>query len=135
MKRFREEQGNVLSVDIGISGGNVYGSIGTLESISKEILEKDMKAIRVKNGTNSILCGTVSKTAAVHQLKGQNISNCDGDTASLDALIYAKDLFQKIWLFVLLGVGVGAFLHGYVPQEFWYRPLQSFLDQLDGLPD
>ena len=91
MKRFREEQGNVLSVDIGISGGNVYGSIGTLESISKEILEKDMKAIRVKNGTNSILCGTVSKTAAVHQLKGQNISNCDGDTASLDALIYAID--------------------------------------------
>lgn len=39
----------------------------------------------------------------------------------VDALIYAKDLFKKIWLFVLLGVGVGAFLHGYVPQEFFIK--------------
>lgn len=38
-----------------------------------------------------------------------------------EALIYAKDLFKKIWLFVLLGVGVGAFLHGYVPQEFFIK--------------
>ena len=40
----------------------------------------------------------------------------------VDALIYAKDLLKKIWLFVLLlGVGVGAFLHGYVPQEFFIK--------------
>lgn len=39
----------------------------------------------------------------------------------IEALIYAKDLFKKIWLFVLLGVGVGAFLHGYVPQEFFIK--------------
>ena len=39
----------------------------------------------------------------------------------IDSLIYAKDLFKKIWLFVLLGVGVGAFLHGYVPQEFFIK--------------
>ncbi len=38
-----------------------------------------------------------------------------------DAVIYAKDLMKKIWLFVLLGVGVGAFLHGYVPQEFFIK--------------
>ena len=35
------------------------------------------------------------------------------------ALIYAKELLQKIWIFVLLGVGIGALLHGYVPQEFF----------------
>lgn len=91
MKRFRDEQGAVEPMDIGISGGNVYGSIGTLESISQAIIEKDMKAIRIKNGTNSILCGAISKTGAVQQLKGQNICNCDGDTASLDALIYGVD--------------------------------------------
>lgn len=38
-----------------------------------------------------------------------------------DTFIYAKDLMKKIWLFVLLGVGVGAFLHGYVPQEFFIK--------------
>ena len=38
-----------------------------------------------------------------------------------ESLIYAKDLIKKIWFFVLLGVGVGAFLHGYVPQEFFIK--------------
>lgn len=38
-----------------------------------------------------------------------------------DAFIYAKDLMNRIWLFVLLGVGVGAFLHGYVPQEIFMK--------------
>src|SRR5574344_2427941 len=35
----------------------------------------------------------------------------------VNSLTYAKDLFSKIFLFVILGVAVGAFLHGYVPQE------------------
>lgn len=39
----------------------------------------------------------------------------------IEAFIYTKDLMKKIWLFVLLGVGVGAFLHGYVPQEFFIK--------------
>ena len=38
-----------------------------------------------------------------------------------EAFEYAVDLMKKIWLFVLLGVGVGAFLHGYVPQEFFIK--------------
>lgn len=28
---------------------------------------------------------------------------------------------QKIWLFVLFGVFVGAFLHGYIPKEFFIK--------------
>ena len=54
--------------------------------------------------------------------------SCGGEEEKLttkerikDAFIYAKDLMKKIWLFVLLGVGVGAFLHGYVPQEFFIK--------------
>ena len=31
------------------------------------------------------------------------------------------DIISKIWIFVLLGIGVGAFLHGYVPQEFFLQ--------------
>lgn len=37
----------------------------------------------------------------------------------------AKEIIRKIWLFVLLGVGVGAFLHGYVPQEFFMQHMQA----------
>ncbi len=35
-----------------------------------------------------------------------------------DALDYTLDILRKIWLYVLIGVGVGAFIHGYVPTEF-----------------
>jgi uncharacterized protein len=34
---------------------------------------------------------------------------------------YTTDLLQKIWPYVVIGVGVGAFIHGYVPQEFLSR--------------
>ncbi|OGH96779.1 MAG: hypothetical protein A2104_09065, partial [Candidatus Melainabacteria bacterium GWF2_32_7] len=39
-----------------------------------------------------------------------------------DRLNDAKDssinIFRKIWIYVIIGVGIGAFLHGYVPTEF-----------------
>lgn len=35
-----------------------------------------------------------------------------------EASEYTKDILRKIWLYVLFGVGAGAFIHGYVPTEF-----------------
>jgi uncharacterized protein len=34
------------------------------------------------------------------------------------AVEYTKDIFRQVWLYVILGVGLGAFIHGYVPIEF-----------------
>ena len=34
---------------------------------------------------------------------------------------YTGDLLKKIWPYVVIGVGVGAFIHGYVPQDFLAR--------------
>ena len=31
---------------------------------------------------------------------------------------YTKDIFSQIWLYVMIGVGIGAFIHGYVPVSF-----------------
>ena len=36
----------------------------------------------------------------------------------IEAKAYTLDIFRKIWLYVIIGVGVGAFIHGYVPTEF-----------------
>lgn len=35
-----------------------------------------------------------------------------------DSMDYTFDILHKIWFYVLLGVGAGAFIHGYVPTEF-----------------
>lgn len=50
----------------------------------------------------------------------------------IESISYSKDLMKRIWLFVLLGVGVGAFLHGYVPQEFFIAYMGS--DNLLAVP-
>jgi len=34
---------------------------------------------------------------------------------------YVREIFSQVWLYVLLGVGLGAFIHGYVPVEFVTR--------------
>jgi uncharacterized membrane protein YraQ (UPF0718 family) len=34
---------------------------------------------------------------------------------------YTLDLLKKIWPYVLIGVGIGAFIHGYAPQDFLVR--------------
>jgi len=34
-----------------------------------------------------------------------------------EAWDYTKEIFLKIWFYVLIGVGIGAFIHGYVPAD------------------
>lgn len=45
---------------------------------------------------------------------------------------YTADIFKKIYLYVIVGVGIGAFIHGYIPADFiskyaggdvWYAPI------------
>lgn len=31
---------------------------------------------------------------------------------------YTRDILRRVWLFVLIGIGVGAWIHGYVPMDF-----------------
>lgn len=38
-----------------------------------------------------------------------------------DAREYTQDILYKTWVYVLAGVGIGAFIHGYVPTEFIVR--------------
>lgn len=35
-----------------------------------------------------------------------------------EAYIYTRDIFKSIYLYVLVGVGIGAFIHGYIPADF-----------------
>jgi uncharacterized membrane protein YraQ (UPF0718 family) len=37
------------------------------------------------------------------------------------ALNYTKETISKIWLYILLGIGAGAYIHGYVPQELFLQ--------------
>ena len=34
-----------------------------------------------------------------------------------EGLEYTVDILKKVWIYILIGVGIGAFIHGYVPTE------------------
>jgi len=51
----------------------------------------------------------VGNAEIVHQNFGEKIQY---------ARDYTKDLLKRIWPYVLIGIGVGGFIHGYVPSDF-----------------
>jgi uncharacterized protein len=34
---------------------------------------------------------------------------------------YTMEILRKVWLYVVIGIGIGGFIHGYVPQDFLVR--------------
>ena len=42
-----------------------------------------------------------------------------------DRLVYARantaEILQKVWLYVIVAIGIGGFIHGYVPEDFLVR--------------
>lgn len=37
------------------------------------------------------------------------------------ARIYTADIIKRVWIYVLIGIGLGAWIHGYVPADFLAR--------------
>lgn len=37
------------------------------------------------------------------------------------ALNYVRDILKRVWLFVVIGIAIGGFIHGYAPQDFLVR--------------
>jgi uncharacterized membrane protein YraQ (UPF0718 family) len=58
---------------------------------------------------------------AIHAGQGQEIVR----RTFWDRLSYAKwntaDILKRVWLFVVVAIGLGGFIHGYVPQDFLSR--------------
>ncbi len=81
---------------VAIIGGYFIGKMGA----EKEIL------LDVKPIDSELEAGLVSLTVKERAKEAWN---------------YTLDIFKKIYLYVLLGVGVGAWIHGYIPTDFIAR--------------
>ena len=78
---------------VAILGGYIVGKMNMEKYILLDIQQMD------KNLDNVTIKLTLSKRIS-------------------DSWTYTKDIFSKIWFYVLIGVGIGAFIHGYIPTEF-----------------
>lgn len=86
---------------VGMMGGYLMEKLGYKKYLQDYLLK--LEEINMNTSTCSCSKGEINQT-----LKDK-IKN---------SLQYAKELLNRIWIFVLIGVGFGAFLHGYVPTEF-----------------
>ncbi len=50
-----------------------------------------------------------------------DLPRMDHRRRALYALDYTIDILKKVWPYVLIGIGVGAWIHGYVPADFLAR--------------
>lgn len=54
-----------------------------------------------------------------NQINGKNIlPNFSGKERINYALDYTFGIIKKVWIYVLVGIGIGAWIHGYLPADF-----------------
>ena len=51
----------------------------------------------------------------IGQVENEAVTIHDRITSGINAV---KDIFSKIWLYLILGIAVGAIVHGYVPEDY-----------------
>jgi len=102
----------VLASVIGVKLTAIYVVAGlTVAFIGGFVLERFKLERWVEEYVWKIHMGEAEREAPDTSLKGRHAY----------AMSQVKDIVGRIWKYVLIGVGVGALIHGYVPQDFVAR--------------
>ena len=74
---------------------------------------------------SGIIIGKMKMESLVEPFVYQSVAHGSADlpqTTKRERVIYAKnytiDILEKVWPYILIGIGVGAWIHGYVPTDF-----------------
>jgi uncharacterized membrane protein YraQ (UPF0718 family) len=102
----------VLASVIGWKFTALYVATGlSVALIGGFVLERFKPERWVEDYVWKIHMGETATLEAAHSLHGRHEY----------ALSQVKEIVGRIWKFILIGVGVGAFIHGYVPADFVAR--------------
>jgi uncharacterized membrane protein YraQ (UPF0718 family) len=74
---------------------------------------------------SGIIIGKMKVESLVESFVFQNTINGSVELPKMgriERIIYAKDytlnILKKVWIYILIGIGIGAWIHGYVPSDF-----------------
>ncbi|MFA6358411.1 MAG: permease [Candidatus Omnitrophota bacterium] len=73
---------------------------------------------------SGIVIGKLKVENLVEKINSKNPSCCaQGVTQTVKDRVlfargYTKDILKAVWLYVIIGIGLGAWIHGYVPADF-----------------
>jgi uncharacterized membrane protein YraQ (UPF0718 family) len=61
----------------------------------------------------------------VYTIKSMAVGDGEARQTFRDRLAYARvnttDILKKVWIYVVVAIGIGGFIHGYVPEDFLVR--------------
>ena len=104
----------VTGVFVGILGGIIIGALHLESSIEQYVLDMQMKELEIKQ----------LKTKDRLSFASENV----------------KDIVKRVWLFLIIGIGLGAAIHGWAPAEVLSRyagpnnPFAVLVSVLLGIP-
>jgi uncharacterized protein len=102
----------VLASVIGVKMTAIYVATGlTVAFVGGFVLERFRLERWVEEYVWKIHVGEVTRAEENGSLKARHVY----------ALSQVREIVGRIWKFVLIGVGVGALIHGYVPEDFVAR--------------
>ena len=74
---------------------------------------------------SGIIIGKMKVEKLIEPFVYQNTINENTELPTMttkERIIYAKnytlDILKKVWIYILIGIGIGAWIHGYVPADF-----------------
>lgn len=113
----------MLGGTLGLKFTLIYIAIGITLGAGAGLLTDKLKAHR---WLQPFLAKMYTKQAQA----APNLENVASEPLDFNARhLFAKDemltIFKRIWLWVLVGVGVGAFIHGYIPSDFFKQYLSN----------
>src|SRR5690606_22161157 len=56
--------------------------------------------------------------SAPDAVAGQNLTLADRYRQGIEAV---REIFGRVWMWIILGIGMGALIHGYVPEDLMVR--------------
>jgi uncharacterized membrane protein YraQ (UPF0718 family) len=61
----------------------------------------------------------------VYKIQSMGVATENAKQAFKDRLVYARentaDILKKVWVYAVVAIGIGGFIHGYVPEDFLVR--------------
>ncbi|MCX6718043.1 MAG: permease [Candidatus Staskawiczbacteria bacterium] len=72
---------------------------------------------------SGIIIGKLKVENLVYDFKSKNKAKLGFESLTWEKRItyargYTFDILKKVWLFIIIGVGIGAWIHGYIPADF-----------------
>lgn len=98
----------VTGISIGMFGGFILEKLGYAQ-----YLQDYLRLNTLQFAPRSCSCASAPKETILLTMRIKS------------AWANTRELIRKIWLFILFGIGIGAFLHGYVPKEFFMEHMQA----------